>query len=203
MSPSRHSARLMLLLIPLAHAVPAAACVCCAASGEWSETPKKLDQATVEVLQRLPLTGRLMVPAANGTEQTLAVAGTFSGSTVVFTSDGKDAVARFVAQPDYESFMADDGNKKGVEGALYKEIRLTGTLEVMGAKVPQPLKAERAMLILQGRGNHCLKPDDLNHWTLRPQPRRGVGTRGVRGYGDLVLPTPPPPKAPIPRAPSP
>lgn len=101
-------------------------------------------------------------------------------------------MARFVAQADYESFMSDDGNKKGVEGALYKEIRLSGTLEVTGTKAPQRPKPARAMLVLQGRGNHCLKPDDLNHWTLRPLPRRGADARGVRGYGDVVQQPPPP-----------
>jgi hypothetical protein len=184
----------LLTVLALAFAAPVSACVCCAGGGEWSETPKKLDQATVEVLQHLPLAGRLMFPTANGTEQPLGIAGSFNGGTVVFTTDTepRQTVARFVAAADYESFMADDGNKKGVEGALYKEIRLSGTLEVTGASAPQRPKPARAVLVLQGRGNHCLKPDDLNHWTLRPLPKRGTETRGVRGYGDLVQPAPPP-----------
>jgi hypothetical protein len=196
MSPLRIPV-LLCLLSALAVPLPAAACVCCAGGGEWSETPKKLDQATIEVLQHLPLAGRLMFPGANNTEQPLAIAGRFNGATVVFTLEGdsKEAVARFVAQADYESFMSDDGNKRGVEGALYKELRLSGTLEVTGTKAPQRPKAARAMLVLQGRGNHCLKPDDLDHWTLRPLPRRGSESRGVRGYGDVAHPPPPPPEA--------
>jgi hypothetical protein len=53
------------------------------------------------------------------------------------------------------------------DSRLYKEVRLTGKLAGNGIFASGINNDSRYKLILQGRGNGCLNPDDFQHWILQ------------------------------------
>jgi hypothetical protein len=156
------------------------ACACCATAGIWLEYTNSLENYDVESLNKLQYspTAKLVVGAAGfatikglaseSETYTLSHSKNNRSWNFHFTdTKGKAGNLSFSLPPQKTEFGTDFYDKPVADDRLYKEVRLTGKLAGNGIFESGINNDSRYKLILQGRGNGCLNPDDFQHWILQ------------------------------------
>ena len=156
------------------------ACACCATAGIWLEYTNSLENYDVEQLNQLQYspTAKLVVGAAGfatikglaseSETYTLSHSKNNRSWNFRFTdTKGKTGNLSFSLPPQKTEFGTDFYDKPVADSRLYKEVRLTGKLAGNGIFASGITNDSRYKLILQGRGNGCLNPDDFQHWILQ------------------------------------
>ena len=158
----------------------AQACACCGIGGEWLEYTNSLENYDVAQLNELKFSpaAKLVVGAA-GLEENKGIADPSETYTLSHSSNnrswnfhftdtkGKAGNLSFSLPPQKTEFGTDFYDKPVADYRLYKEVRLTGKLAGNGIFASGITNDSRYKLILQGRGNGCLNPDDFQHWILQ------------------------------------
>jgi hypothetical protein len=160
----------------------AAACACCADTGDWYERTRRMQAYEIDQLRRIR----------------------FSNTASLFLTEADDAIKGLPV--DYQSFSLSDffkqGNAlalafKGERGAagsltlflprvvtsfgvdmhqypdgssgpiLYKEWRFEGSVNGSGIFRKGMARGTKFHLILQGQGNNCLSAEDFKNWRLQ------------------------------------
>ena len=156
------------------------ACGCCAIGGEWLEYTNSLENYDVAQLNELKFSpaAKLVVGAA-GLEENKGIADPSETYTLSHSKNnrswnfhftdtkGKTGNLSFSLPPQKTEFGTDFYDKPTADSRLYKEVRLTGKLAGNGIFASGITNDSRYKLILQGRGNGCLNPDDFQHWILQ------------------------------------
>ena len=156
------------------------ACGCCATAGTWLEYTNSLENYDVAQLNELKFSpaAKLVVGAA-GLEENKGIADPSETYTLSHSKNnrswnfhftdtkGKTGNLSFSLPPQKTEFGTDFYDKPVADTRLYKEVRLTGKLAGNGIFASGITNDSRYKLILQGRGNGCLNPDDFQHWILQ------------------------------------
>ncbi|CAH2575640.1 hypothetical protein PRNO82_04888 (plasmid) [Planktothrix rubescens] len=156
------------------------ACGCCATAGTWLEYTNSLENYDVAQLNELKFSpaAKLVVGAA-GLEENKGIADPSETYTLSHSKNnrswnfhftdtkGKTGNLSFSLPPQKTEFGTDFYDKPTADSRLYKEVRLTGKLAGNGIFASGITNDSRYKLILQGRGNGCLNPDDFQHWILQ------------------------------------
>ena len=156
------------------------ACGCCATAGTWLEYTNSLENYDVAQLNELKFSpaAKLVVGAA-GLEENKGIADPSETYTLSHSKNnrswnfhftdtkGKTGNLSFSLPPQKTEFGTDFYDKPVADNRLYKEVRLTGKLAGNGIFESGINNDSRYKLILQGRGNGCLNPDDFQHWILQ------------------------------------
>lgn len=188
-----------LSFVAVAPFTPAHACACCSDEGDRTVGSQPYDDARRAEVERVRFAPAVKVWGADF-EPDLQVTGIalaagytmkaeWQGDALVFalTGEGGQAGTLALARPDKIALFEVDP-RQPVEGGmgptLYKEWKLTGTVEATGAFAAVAGKDQRLTLILQGSGNRCSGAEDFRAWTLVMEGPKGNFTL----FGDLETP---------------
>ena len=153
---------------------------CCGIAGEWSENTDSLKDYDVESLNQLKfsptanlfmnLAGFDNIKGLDSESDTYTISHSSNNRSWNFRftdTKGKTGNLSFSLPPQKTEFGTDFYDKPTADSRLYKEVRLTGKLAGNGIFASGINNDSRYKLILQGRGNGCLNPDDFQHWILQ------------------------------------
>lgn len=188
------------LLVAVGGAGSARACACCSNEGQRFVETEKLDSSAAALLAEINFataahlyTGEADVESiagisAKSSDFQLAVTKGDTSWLFDFKEEGgggtlalalPDRVTKFEVDP-REPGMGEPGTGP----VLFKEWRLTVAPRGTGMFAGATGGAQKATLILQGRGNSCTDAGQFNAWTLVLHGPKGTVTL----YGDLARP---------------
>jgi hypothetical protein len=187
------------LIIPIAaillKGLDAPACACCANRGTWYEGSNKLSASETAEINRIRFTRiarTFLTEADSDLSATYVLSHSRRGRRWEFRfrdAHGKTSALSFLLSDTATSFRADlhDGRTTGGGGPLlYKELRFAGSMVPTGIFTQPVGNGPRFRLVLQGRGNNCLRAEDFKNWTLQVSGNRISHSF----YGSLSTPAP-------------
>ena len=168
-------------------------CACCAHRGTWYEGSGELSASDAAEITRIRFS---RIARTFLTEADSHLAGTYVLSHSVVgrnwefrfrDTQGKTSAVAFILPASATAFRADmhDGQMGSGGGPLlYKELRFEGTMVGSGIFEYHPRKHRRFRLVLQGRGNNCVRAEDFRNWRLQ------ISADGISHsfYGSLRTP---------------
>jgi hypothetical protein len=188
-----------IFLMVLVSAAPsrAAACACCADSGDWYERTARMQSYELGELRRIKLgeAANLFLTEADDDikglsvdYQAFSVSNFFKpGQTLTLTFKGERGAAgslvlflpRVVTSFGVDLHEFPEGSSGPI---LYKEWRFEGSVGGSGIFQKGLARGTRFRLILQGHGNNCVSAEDFKNWRLQIKgPRAAYAFYGKLG----------------------
>lgn len=173
----------LVLIAALLWPASALACACCAEPGTWMERTDRISDYELSELNRLRFDASVTTFMTEAGEDTIqGISNPTESYTLTLSKQqrrwelrfkdkrGRTGVLTLSVPATITEFSADihDGQESSGGGPLlYKEWRLTGTLNGTGIFKKGSTPQTKFRLVLQGRGNGCTDAEVFNNWTLQ------------------------------------
>jgi hypothetical protein len=175
----------------------AQACACCAEEGQRNVGSEPFDSGRRAELERVNFApaaklfgaGREPEPDLMAMADAYTIKASWADGRLVFNlseAGGGSGTISLKVPEKIAIFEVDqrEAPDSGLGPALYKEWKLTGTVEATGAFKAAAAGDQRLTLILQGRGNSCGSAEDFKTWVLVMEGKAANFTL----FGDLTAP---------------
>jgi hypothetical protein len=171
-----------LLLLSAAPSMAAAACACCADTGDWYEQTRRMQAYEIDQLRRIRFSDAASLFLTEADDaikglpvdyQPFALSNFFKpGNALTLTFKGERGAAgslvlllpRVVTSFGVDMHQYPEGSSGPI---LYKEWRFEGSVNGSGIFKNGLARGTKFHLILQGQGNNCLSAEDFKNWRLQ------------------------------------
>ncbi|HEV7844436.1 MAG TPA: hypothetical protein VGO69_12160 [Pyrinomonadaceae bacterium] len=173
---------LLALLLSAAPSQAAAACACCADTGDWYERTDRMQAYEIDQLRRIRFSDAASLFLTEADDaikglpvdyQSFSISNFFKpGNALTLTFKGERGAAgslvlflpRVMTSFGVDMHQYPDGSSGPI---LYKEWRLEGSVNGSGIFQRGMARGTKFHLILQGQGNNCLSAEDFKNWRLQ------------------------------------